>query len=190
MCMIMSKRTVTEKVEFEMAKTQCDVIREIAGAEPAEVAKKYCLEYSRDGRATLEETVITSVSWLPEVWSALVAHVGIGGVSDYIRTATYERAKNDKIPLDKVKTWKFGHKETAGRRRRLTSPKVPPSRQSIVCPIVLPKQWHRTLVAAQQNGVLGCDFGRYMKAATQNKLQKETGEKYPVQRGLSGLVDE
>ena len=186
----MSKRTVMEVVEFEVPVSQCDVIREISGVEPAEVAKKYLVEYSRDGRATLEETVITSVSWLPEVWSALVAHVGIGGVSEYIRVATFERAKKDKIPLDKVETWKFGHKETAGRRRRMTSPKVQPGRQSIVCPIILPKQWHRTLVAAHQSGELGCDFGRYIKAATQNKLQKETGVKYPVQRGMSGLVNE
>jgi len=186
----MSKRTVMEKVEFEIAKSQCDVIREIAGAEPAEIAKKYLVEYSRDGRATPEETVITSVSWFPEVWAALVEHVGIGGVSEYIRAATFAAAKKDKIPLDKVETWKFGHKETAGRRRRLTSPKVQPGRQSIVCPIILPKQWWVTLVKAADSGDLGCDFGRYIKAATQNRLQKDTGVKYPVQRGMGDLVDQ
>ena len=186
----MSKQTVMETVEFEIAKSQCDVIREISGADPAEIAKKYLVEYSRDGRATPEETVITSVSWLPEVWAALVKHVGIGGVSEYIRAATFAAAKKDKIPLDKVETWKFGHKETAVRRRRITSPKVQPGRQSIVCPIVLPKQWNLALVKAQLSGILGCDKGKYIKAATQNKLQKDTGIKYPVQRGLSGLVDE
>lgn len=137
----MSKRTVMETVKFEIAKAQCDVIREISGVEPAEIAKRYCLEYSRDGRATLEETVITSVSWLPEVWAALVKHVGIGGISEYIRVATFAAAKKDKIALDKVETWKFGHTEKAVRRRRLTSPKVQDGRQSIVCPLVLPKQW-------------------------------------------------
>jgi hypothetical protein len=186
----MSKRTVMEVVEFEIAKSQCDVIREISGADPAEIAKKYLVEYSRDGRATPEETVITSVSWLPEVWAALVKQVGIGGVSEYIRAATFAAAKKDKIPLDKVETWKFGHKESAGRRRRMTSPKVQTGRQSIVCPIILPKQWWVTLTQAASSGELGCDFGRYIKAATQNKLQKDTGVKYPVQRGLSGLVDE
>lgn len=186
----MSKRTVMETVEFELAKSQCDTIRDISGVGPSEVAKKYLQEYSRDGRATLEETIITSLGWLPEVWAALIKHCGVGAVSDYILAATYAKSKKDKIPLIKVETWKCGHKETARRRRRVTSPKVQPGRQSVVVPIVLPKQWWKTLIQWADDGKLPCDFSKYMKAAAQNKLQKDTGVKYPVQRGMSGLIDE
>lgn len=34
----MSKRTAMETVEFDIAKSQCDTIREISGVEPAYVA--------------------------------------------------------------------------------------------------------------------------------------------------------
>ena len=135
---------------------------------------------SRDGRATKVRIDETSVCWHPEVWAELIRRVGVGAVSKYIRDAVYAASVRDDLGLQKVDDWKRGHVDSASSRRRQTEPKVQRGRQSIVMPLMLPQQWM---------GILRTEFGntrsKYIKAETQQRLEKETGKLLPVQRGLA-----
>lgn len=178
-----NSRSGVEEVKFEIPQSSADVVRSISGSEPAVLAKTYLIEYAKDGRVTKDPTVETSVGWNPKVWDALIKHVGKGGVSNFVREAIYAAAKRDGYKLDEIEVWKWGHVESAGTRRKVTRPKVQPGRQSIVVPITLPKQWYIELMSKVKGPI-----GKYIKAEAQLRLEKETGKKYPVQKGIGPFL--
>jgi hypothetical protein len=176
----MSKReTSLEKVSFSIPASQAKRIREHEGREPAELAEHYLMNLYEDRRRTLVKLKTISVGWLPEVYHALVKHVGRGGVSNYIRDSFYSAMIGDGHELIPPPILKEGHVRTSGQRKKADVPVAQPNRQSVVVPLVLPEQWHVVGSEAHPG-----KLSTFIKAVTQMRLQKETKKTLPVQKGL------
>jgi len=165
----------TEKVTFEILKSQAERIRATTGKEPAEIAAEYITRVYSDARVTMEDLDRTSIRWLPEVYESIIAHVGRGAVSHYIRESFYREMTYRGYKLAAVPILKEGHIEGAIDRRDVEDGL---SGTSIV-PLVIPAQWK---VFAEQE--IPGELGTAIKAATQKRLELETGLEFPVQRRM------
>lgn len=165
----------TETVKFELLKSQAERIRSTTGKEPAEIALEYLVRLYSDARVTMEDLDRTSIRWLPEVYEAIVAHVGRGGVSHYVRESFYREMTYRGYKLASVPILKEGHIEGAAERKSVDEGL---SDTSIV-PLVIPAQWK---VFGEQE--IPGELGTAIKAATQKRLEFETGVEFPVQRRL------
>ncbi len=170
-----SIQSPTETVTFEILKSQAERIRATTGKEPAEVAAEYLVRVYSDARVTMEDLDRISIRWLPEVYEAIVAHVGRGAVSHYIRESFYREMAHRGYKLAAVPILKEGHIEGAVDRREIEDGL---SDTSIV-PLVIPAQWK---VFGEQE--IPGELSTAIKAATQKRLEKESGLEFPVQRRL------
>ena len=179
------RQTEEEKVKFEIPTSQAKRIREKEAREPAEVAKDHLMGLYDDKRRTTIKLKIISIGWLPEVYQAIVKHVGRGGVSNYIREAFYLAMIGDGHDIVAPPILKEGHIKTSGSRKKSGLPSVQPGRQSAVVPLVIPEQWYEV-----GNEVLPNKLGTYIKAVTQIKLQKAIKKQLPIQRGLGEWLNQ
>jgi hypothetical protein len=170
-----SIQSPTETVTFEILRSQAERIRATTDKEPAEVAHEYLVRLYSDARVTMEDLDRTSIRWLPEVYEAIVAHVGRGAVSHYIRESFYREMTYRGYKLAAVPILKEGHVEGATDRRSVDDGLADTS----IVPLVIPAQWK---VFAEQE--IPGELGTAIKAATQKRLEKETGVEFPVQRRL------
>ena len=166
----------TETVTFEILKSLADRIRQNEFCEPWKVAMDYLNGLYEDGRVTIVELDRTSIGWLPEVYNALVKHVGRGGVSHFIRESFYLDMVAQGYKLAEVPVMREGHLETAPKRRKAGVPEAQPGRASIVVPLVIPAQWKEF-----GEKVFPRQLGTAIKAATQKRLELQTGKTLPVQ---------
>jgi hypothetical protein len=169
----------TETVTFEILKSLADRIRQTEFCEPWKVASDHLDGLYEDGRVTKVELDRTSIGWLPAVYNAIVKHVGRGGVSHYIRESFYLDMVAQGYKLAEVPVLKEGHVETAPKRKKAIVADTQPGRQSIVVPLVIPAQWKEF-----GDKVFPRQMGTAIKAATQKRLERETGKKLPVQARL------
>ena len=169
----------TETVTFEILKSLADRIRNSEFREPWKVAVDYLNSLYDDKRLTTVELDRTSIGWLPEVYAAIVKHVGRGSVSHYIRESFYLDMVSQGYKLAEVPILREGHIETAPKRRKATAPDTQPGRSSAVIPLVIPAQWKEF-----GEKVFPKQLGTAIKAATQKRLEQETGKKLPVQARL------
>lgn len=179
------RETAEELVEFSIPTSQANRIRDKELREPSEVAKDHLMGLYDDKRRTNIKLKVISIGWLPEVYQAIVKHVGRGGVSNYIREAFYLAMIGDGHELDPPPLLKEGHIKTSGKRKKAEMPAVQPGRQSAVVPLVIPEQWYEV-----GNEVLPNKLGTYIKAVTQIKLQAAIKKKLPVQRGLGAWLNQ
>jgi len=182
--MVIGKRDdFVEIVSFEIPREQADRLRRLEGRDPSDIARNHLIGFYEDKRRTSIELIATSLGWLPEVYQAMVKHVGRGAVSHFIREATYSYATHRKVKLSPVPLLKEGHVEGAVGRRKSGLPTAQPGRQSIVVTIKIPAQWDEAL-----RHEWGSKASQRMKAAAQLRVEKETGKLLPVQRGMGPFL--
>ena len=173
--MVIGKRDdFVEIVSFEIPREQADRLRRLEGRDPSDIARNHLIGFYEDKRRTSIELIATSLGWLPEVYQAMVKHVGRGAVSHFIREATYSYATHRKVKLSPVPLLKEGHVEGAVGRRKSGLPTAQPGRQSIVVTIKIPAQWDEALreyieyvhkndgYTARYGGALVGDFHRIL----------------------------
>lgn len=177
--MVMAGKVKMEEMSFSIPKEQADRLRRLERREPVDMAHDYLMGYYDDKRRSAIDLVRISIGWLPEVYHAMVRHIGRGGVSNYILQTTYAAMMADWHKLAEIPVLKPGHVEGAADHRKSKLPTAQPGRQSIVVPLVIPSQW-RTVGNTVHPGA----FSTYIKAAVQLRLEKELGVELPVQRGM------
>lgn len=176
---VVKKSNNVEPVEFDIPREQADRLRRLEGKEPAEIARNHLVGYYEDKRRTDIELVNTSLGWLPEVYQALVKHVGRGGVSHFIRESFYRYMIHRKFKLTPIPLLHEGHLESARGRRKISLPKAQPGRKSIVVTLKIPAQWEEVGRKAFPGGL-----SQAIKAASQLRLESETGVLLPVQNRM------
>jgi len=178
--------SLTENVAFEIPREQARKLRRLEGKEPSDIARDYLVGFYEDKRRTEIELVKKSVPWLPSVYQAIVQHVGRGGVSNYIRESIFQYMTKRKVKMSLPPVLKEGHVRSASTRRNGKIQNAQPRRRSIVVPLFIPIEWVSAINAEFSDGEKEPRvISQVAKAATQMRIEKETGVLLEVQSRMA-----
>lgn len=169
------------KVTVELPNSLVDRIERIEGVSIEEFVEARCREHFDDGRRTQIELNSLALSWHVDVYNAIIDHVEAHGVAKFVREAIYDDLSDSMSDLIPPPDWQQTARESKGKRRK-SKIKASPGRTSVIRHVALPQQWIDRIGEKHKH------VGRYVKAVTQIRLEKETKKQYPVMRGLGDYL--
>lgn len=157
---------------------------EVTDKTPIDLARDFLMGYFEDGRNYQFARQKISIAWQEEVYAGIIRHVGRGAAADWIRKTAYSNMPTGVVTPPP--TWLPARiKESKSKNKRPKFPVLTPGagRQSVVIPLIVPRDWVLWLKKEYPD-----NFSMPIKVWCQLRLEKETGKKFPVQRGLSEML--
>lgn len=172
-----SFRTITIKIPESHAAR----IEQIDGRDLQAIVEDLVMNWFNDERRRDIEVKRQGISWSRDVYAALLKHVGVGGISRFVRDAVYQDLKKSEKGLIEVPDWKEGRGKKRGVKLTRESP---PDRTSLQAPIMFPAQWIERLEARYPGKV-----STYIKAVTQERLESQFNISLPIQKGMKEFLN-
>ena len=172
---------MSHQVVFSIPNDLAGKLVDITGKTPTDMARDYLLGYLEDGRNQQFATQKITVAWHSDVYAGIIRHVGRGAAADWIRKTIYSQIGKGST-LTSPPVWLPARVEAA------KSPKIVvltpgAGRKSINIPLIVPKDWVVWLKDQYPD-----NFSQPIKGWCQLRLEKETGKKFPVQRGMTDFI--
>jgi Arc/MetJ-type ribon-helix-helix transcriptional regulator len=168
-------------VSVRIPESHAKRIEEIDGRELETIVQEMILNWFDDERRRDIPVKRQGISWSREVYAALLKHVGVGGISRFIREAVYDDLSKSEKDLIAVPDWKEGREEVKNTKLKRDSP---PDRLALQAPIIFPAQWIERIEVHHPGKV-----STYIKAVTQLKLEKQYKIELPVQKGMGPFLN-
>jgi len=172
---------MSHQIVFSIPDDLAGRLVEVTGRTPTDMARDYLLGYFEDGRNQKFSRQRITLAWHQDVYAGIIRHVGRGAAADWIRRTVYSKIGKGTV-LTAPPKW------LPSRIENSKSPKIVvltpgAGRKSINIPLILPTDW---VVWLKEN--YPENFSMPIKAWCQQRLEKETGRLFPVQRGMSDIV--